>query len=122
MNYPMNPNEIPDGPTEFDWGPGMFPPGIAKDEGQRYVQDDFGIHMAPPMMRQGNTIDDNHARAVADRRTDPTDANSGRDFTTCGNPDRFGPQPPLVQAPPSPDVSRNPDRFGPRVPKLKRAR
>lgn len=121
MSYPMDPNDMEDGPTEWDWGPGMFPPGIANGEGQHNRQDDFGAHMHPPTTGFGDK-DDNYARAVADRRTDPTNADSGRNFNDYGNPDRFGPQPPLVQAPPSPDQSQNPDRFGPRPRRLRRER
>lgn len=116
--FPMNPNNMPDNGSEMDWGPGMFPPGIANNEGQHSNQDNFGDNMVPPQFE--GAINDNFARAVADRRTDPTDPESNRDFETCGNPDRFGAQPPLVQAPTVPNQSQNPDRFGPRVPKLKR--
>ncbi|AEK07539.1 hypothetical protein PBI_ROPE_95 [Mycobacterium phage Rope] len=98
---PLNPNDLPDGNSEYSWGPGMFPPGIANGEGQRRPQDDFGANMVPPRLRdKAGDASDNYARAVADRRTDPTDPDSNRDFDTLGNPDRYGAAPPLV----SPDA------------------
>lgn len=116
----MNPDDIPDGGSEYDWGPGMFPPGVADGEGQHKMQDNFGANMIPP--QHEGAINDNFARAVADRRTDPTNPESNRDFECYGNPDRYGAQPPLVQADPQANISHNPDRFGPRIPRLRRAR
>lgn len=103
MKQPLDPNnqDNPEG-GEFSWGAGLFPPGIANNEGQSAVQDDFGGHMVPPS--QGGDARDNYARAVADRRTDTTDAESGRDFNTLGNVDRYGAAPPLVSAKTRPDV------------------
>lgn len=101
MSMPMDPNDLCDGETEFGWGGGQFPPGIANNEGQSRGQDDFGSAY-PDIALNASTGDesDNYARAVADRRTDPTDPDSNRDFETYGNPDRFGAQPALVQAAP----------------------
>lgn len=99
----MDPNDMGDGPTEFGWGPGIFPPGIANNEGQRKPQDDFGENMIPQTKRVG-AHNDNYARAVADRRTDATDPESNRDFDALGNPDRYGGQPPLVRAEPQPNI------------------
>lgn len=97
---PLDPDNLPDGASEYGWGAGMFPPGIADGEGQRRQQDDFGTNMVPPRLRdKAGDQSDNYARAVADRRTDATDPESGRDFETLGNPDRFGGAKPLVQAP-----------------------
>lgn len=97
---PLDPNDLEDTEaTEFCWGPGMFPPGIANGEGQARQQDDFSENLHPrpnPIGDRG----DNYARMVADRRTDPTDPESGRDFETYGNPDRYGANPELVQADP----------------------
>lgn len=93
----MDPTDIGDGPSEYSWGPGLFPPGIADNEGQRQYQDDFGDNLIPQTQKIGDSSD-NYARAVADRRTDPTDPDSNRDFESCGNPDRFGANPPLVRA------------------------
>lgn len=100
MPRPLDPNSdaLYDGNSEYSWGPGMFPPGIADGEGQSRQQDDFGDNLIPRTAKIG-ARDDNYARAVADRRTDPTDPESNRDFECLGNPDRFGGQPPLVQAP-----------------------
>lgn len=106
----LDPNELPDGASEYGWGPGMFPPGIANNEGQRRQQDDFGTNMVPPRLRdKAGDQSDNYARAVADRRTDPTDPESGRDFETLGNPDRFGGARPLVQG----ETQRNVNRVTP---------
>lgn len=119
MTAPMDPNELEDGPTEFSYGPGMFQPGIANNEGQSAQQDDFGAdygHLG--LARNGLTEEDQYARLVADRRTDPTDPDSGRDFETCGNPDRFGPNPPLVQADPEPNKRTKFPKFG--LPPLQR--
>lgn len=92
--------------TEFGWGPGMFPPGVADEDGP-----DFGSRHDITNTR--DTHQDNYARAVADRRTDPTDATSGRDFHTLGNPDRFGGQPPLIR-------STGPKRLNPDIPPIGR--
>lgn len=108
MTQPMDPNNLPDGESEFGWGAGLFPPGIANNEGQTFGQDDFGANMKPPVKPIG-AHNDNYARAVADRRTDSTDPNSNRDFEELGNPDRFGGAPPLVKAPVQPNISQHPD-------------
>ena len=103
MPRPLDPNaRYEDGPSEFSWGAGMFPPGVAENEGQTRMQDDFGENMIPQTRRVGSH-GDNHARMVADRRTDPTDPDSNRDFETYGNPDRYGGAPPLVRAEPQPN-------------------
>lgn len=91
---PMDPKNPPDGPSEFGWGAGLFPPGVADTAGPDFGEDyPDVIAQQPPRTHQ-----DNYARAVADRRTDPVDPESGRDFKTYGNPDRYGPNPALVQA------------------------
>ena len=119
MKQPMDPasNSTFDGPSEFCWGTGMFPPGIANNEGSTDSQDDFGLNMVPPTKGVGS-INDNYARAVADRRTDVTDPNSDRSFSDLGNTDRYGAAPPLVRSKPQPNVSQrqNPpeDTFSPR--------
>lgn len=119
MTAPMDPNELEDGPTEFDYGPGMFAPGVARNEGQRHPQDDFGQdYGAYGLGAQGNTEEDNFARAVADRRTDSTDPESGRDFDSLGNPDRYGGQPPLVRAEPQPNKPTKEPEYG--MPPLQR--
>jgi hypothetical protein len=107
----MDPEDINDDyqESEYGWGPGLFQPGIAENEGQKYHQDDFGDNMIPQTTKIGSA-DDNYARAVADRRTDPTDPESTRDFEALGNPDRYGGQPPLVRAPTRPN-DRVPDPF-----------
>lgn len=108
MTQPMDPNNHADDSSEYSWGAGLFPPGIANNEGQTQFQDDFGANMKPPVKPIG-AHNDNYARAVADRRTDPTDSGSNRDFEELGNPDRFGGQPPLVKAPVQPNVSQHPE-------------
>ncbi|AVD99726.1 hypothetical protein HWB51_gp086 [Mycobacterium phage Cuke] len=105
MTQPMDPNDYGDDSSEYSWGPGLFPPGIADNEGQRLRQDDFGEKLPTPTEHVGD-FSDNYARAVADRRTDSTDPTSGRDFETLGNPDRFGPNPALVQANPERNKSQ----------------
>lgn len=103
MTQPLDPNnmdELPGG--EFSYGPGMFPPGIANNEGQSRSQDDFGSNV--PGAKLIGDKRDNYARAVADRRTDTTDPESGRDFETLGNADRYGGAPPLVRANPQPNI------------------
>lgn len=97
MTAPMDPLNPPDGETEFSWGAGIFPPGIADNEGQKNHQDDFSDNLKPTTQKIGG-VDDNYARAVADRRTDPTDRDSGRDFGAQGNPDRYGGEPPLIRS------------------------
>lgn len=105
IKRPLDPNAEFDGPSEYCHGAGLFPPGIADNEGQSRHQDDFGDNMIPQTPKIG-ARDDNYARMVADRRTDPTDPDSNRDFETLGNPDRYGAAPPLVRAQPQPNVSR----------------
>ena len=111
----MDPNDLDslEGESEYTWGYGLFPPGIADNEGQLEHQDDFGDNLDPQTNKIGD-VSDNYARAVADRRTDPTDPDSNRDFTSLGNPDRFGAQPPLVRAQPQ-ENKRVPDPFVPRT-------
>lgn len=98
MTAPMDPNNMEDGPTEFSWGAGIFPPGISDTKGNSFGPEGIG------------DIDDNYANAVADRRTDSTDPDSGRDFYTLGNPDRFGPNPPLIKEDSPSNVSQRDDR------------
>jgi hypothetical protein len=110
---PLDPND-PDlnEESEYGWGLGLFPPGIADGEGQTQHQDDFGDNLLPQTDKVGD-FTDNYARAVADRRTDPTDPNSNRDFESYGNPDRFGGNPPLVRGKPQPNISQRIDHDGP---------
>lgn len=117
VTVPLDPNRDYDGESEYCWGPGLFPPGIANGEGQSRQQDDFGDNLPHQTPKIGDA-DDNYARAVADRRTDPTDPDSNRDFETLGNPDRYGGAPPLVRAQPQPNRSQHPE---PSEWKLKRA-
>lgn len=91
--------------TEFGYGPGLFEPGIANNEGQTYPQDDFGDNLFPRTPNIGGS-EDAYAQAVADRRTDTTDAESNRDFESLGNPDRYGAQPPLVRAKTQRNINR----------------
>lgn len=101
MTQPMDPANIKDlEGGEYSYGMGLFPPGVAANEGQSQYQDDFGANMRPAVYADGESLADNYARAVADRRTDPCDAASSRDFETLGNCDRFGAGPPLVRAKP----------------------
>ena len=94
-----------DDESEYGYGAGMFPPGIANNEGQRYKQDDFGApYGTQGLSADGGTNADNYARAVADRRTDPLDAESNRDFDVAGLEDRYGANPPLVRAKRQPNV------------------
>ena len=109
MKQPLDPNAMNNpGESEYSWGPGLFPPGIANNEGQSKAQDDFGINMVPPTKPIGSS-NDNYARAVADRRTDVTDPESGRDFEALGNTDRYGAAPPLVRGKTQPNVSQRQD-------------
>ena len=108
MTQPMDPNNHSDDESEYGWGAGLFPPGVANNEGQTFAQDDFGVNMKPPVKPIG-AHNDNYARAVADRRTDPTDPDSNRDFEELGNPDRFGGNPPLVKAPVQQNISQHPN-------------
>lgn len=104
-DQPLDPNNLADGPSEYGWGAGLFPPGIADNEGQRHPQDDFGDNLIPQTNRIG-AHNDNYARMVADRRTDSLDPDSNRDFETLGNPDRYGGAPPLVRDKPQPNRSQ----------------
>lgn len=108
MKQPLDPNNLdnPDG-GEYSWGRGLFPPGVANNEGQRRSQDDFGNHMVPSAAADGTSHQDNYARQVADRRTDTTDPGSGRDMESLGNTDRYGAAPPLVEAARKRDVSQH---------------
>lgn len=99
---PNDLNSLEGEDSEYTWGYGLFPPGIADNEGQLEHQDDFGDNLDPQTNKIGD-VSDNYARAVADRRTDPTDPDSNRDFNSAGNPDRFGGQPPLVRDTPQPN-------------------
>ena len=103
MSAPLDPDQPFDGPSEFSWGRGLFPPGIASNEAQANSQADFGEHMIPVTNPIG-AHNDQYARMVADRRTDATDVDSARDFESLGNPDRYGAAPPLVRETPVPDV------------------
>ena len=105
MTTPMDPNELGEpGASEYSWGKGMFPPGVANNEGQSQLQDDFGKdYSGIGLAADGQTLKDNWARAAADRRTDPTDPASGRDFESYGNPDRFGAGDKLVREGTQPD-------------------
>ena len=105
MTQPLDPNDpsVYDGPSEMSWGKGIFPPGIANNEGQSKPQEDFGDALN---FNKIGDARDNYARAVADRRTDTTDPGSGRDFNALGNTDRYGASPPLVREDPVPNKSQ----------------
>jgi hypothetical protein len=106
--------------SEYGWGLGIFAPGVANNEGQSQEQEDFGANYgAQGLSADGMTGEDIYARAVADRRTDPTDPSSGRDFESLGNPDRFGPNPPLVREAPQSTKSQRRDN-DPGLPPLQR--
>lgn len=107
MTQPMDPNDFDafEGPSEYSWGRGLFPPGIANNEGQTKLQEDFGD--ALPFNKIGDARD-NYARAVADRRTDSTDPDSTRDFSALGNCDRYGASPPLIREEPQPNRPAHP--------------
>jgi len=105
MTQPLDPNRAFDGGSEYSWGRGLFPPGIANGEGQQQQQADFGEHMVPVTNPIG-AHNDQYARMVADRRTDAMDEESTRDFESLGNPDRYGAAPPLVRETPVDDVSQ----------------
>lgn len=109
---PRDPN-LTNAESEFGWGPGMFPPGVADTAGPDFGER-HGIRSTP------TTNQDNYARTVADRRTDPTDPTSERDFKALGNPDRFGAQPPLVRS--RPPARTRPIEAPPVWPPLKRER
>lgn len=110
MKQPMDPHNLDNpGESEYSWGTGMFPPGVAANEAQRRPQDNFGDNMVPPQLDRGDTHQDNYARQVADRRTDTTDPNSNRDFDELGNVDRYGANPPLIRAKPVRNVSQRQD-------------
>lgn len=86
MTTPMNPDsENYAGPSEYSYGKGLV--------GPRNV--DYGENLPFPKLEENEG--DAWENAVADRRTDSTDPDSGRDFTTFGNPDRYGAQPSLQQ-------------------------
>lgn len=96
-----------DDESEFGWGAGIFPPGVAGGEGQRFQQDDFGANLPRTTAGEPGTRNrDNYARMVADKRTDSTDPESSRDFESLGNTDRYGAQPPLVRADTKPNKSQ----------------
>jgi len=93
MTTPRDPSDTGwfNQPSEYSWGPGMVNPANVTGE------PDYGSELPHPALESESA---NYERAVADRRTDSTDPASDRDFTTLGNPDRYGAQPPLVQAKP----------------------
>ena len=90
MTRPMEPGGTP-GPSEYSWGAGLVNPSIVTG------QPNYGEDLPFP---EADDVHDNWAKAVADRRTDSTDVDSNRDFTTLGNPDRYGGQPALIKESP----------------------
>jgi len=114
MSTPLDPSNLPDGNSEYCWGSGIFPPGIASNIGQQNQQDDFGEDYPSQGLQAKhsggyeNPITgsgpDGYALAVAARRTDTLDSDSPIDFEIEGNVDRYGPNPALVQEPPQPNV------------------
>ena len=118
---PMDPNEIDlSEESEYGYGLGLFPPGVANNIGQKQEQGDFGENYPTQgLSANGLGSDDIYAIAVADRRTDPVDPTSTRDFSELGNPDRYGAQPPLVREPPKSTKSQRRDRE-PGLPPLQR--
>jgi hypothetical protein len=106
MTQPMERDPIRGVPgnSEFSWGPGLVPPGVARGLGQRRRQDDFGA-ILPGNQGQPQGDMDQWAQAVAERRTDVVDPESNIDMESLGNLDRYGANPPLVQAQPERNVS-----------------
>ena len=102
MTRPMEPGGTP-GPSEYSWGAGLVNPSIING------QPNYGEDLPFP---EAEDIHDNWAAAVADRRTDSTDPDSNRDFTTMGNPDRYGANPPLVKESPK----KQPPTASPTIP------
>lgn len=90
MTRPMEPGGTP-GASEYSWGAGLVNPTIETG------QPNYGEDLPFP---EAEDLRDNWSRAVADRRTDSTDADSNRDFSSLGNPDRYGGQPALVKETP----------------------
>ena len=90
MTRPMEPGSTP-GASEYSWGAGMVNPTVPTE------QPNYGEDLPFP---EATDVHDNWAAAVADRRTDSTDADSNRDYSSLGNPDRYGGQPALVQEQP----------------------
>jgi hypothetical protein len=121
MTQPMDPNdENLSDESEYGWGLGIFPPGVANNDAQRREQGDFGANYGPQgLAANGLGSDDIYAQAVADRRTDPCDPDSQRDFGALGNPDRYGANPPLVREEPQSTQSQGRDRE-PGLPPLQR--
>lgn len=103
----INPEDVNtnEGPSEYSWGAGMFPPGIAQNENQRKSQADFGAGY-PNLVSVIGDNDDNYARMVADKRTDTTDSTSNRDFNELGNCDRYGAAPALIQDNTVPNINQ----------------
>lgn len=98
MSHPLDPNNPPDGPSEFSWGIGLFPPGVANNIGQSSPQADFGADYASQGLAAVNPPD-GYALAVAMRRMDTLDPAAEIDFEVEGNVDRYGPGPELVREP-----------------------
>lgn len=89
MTAPLQPGRP--GRSEFNFGEGHFPHPESDYQSQRSL-----------VVPGDEDIVSNYRRFVADRRTDPTDATSGGYDDMLfekGNPDQFGPQPPLVKEP-----------------------
>lgn len=90
MTRPMEPGGTP-GASEYSWGPGLVNPTVETKT------PNYGTELPFPEIEDKN---DNWAAAVADRRTDSTDPTSGRDYSSLGNPDRYGANPALIQVHP----------------------
>lgn len=104
MTRPIyDPNNLPDGPSEFSWGLGLFPPGVANNLGQSNPQDDFGANYASQGLAAVDPPD-GYALMTAMKRTDTLDPDSEIDFETEGNLDRYGPNPPLIRQEPQPNT------------------
>ena len=94
------PGQTP-GESEYCWGPGMFPnPQVDYERG---VVGARAPHATDKdVLAGGGTSHDQLRQLAAYKRLNS--AATGEDidemFTSAGNPDRFGPNPPLVQTPP----------------------
>ena len=96
------PGQTP-GESEFSWGPGMFPnPEIDFDPGgqvSKFPRPDGGVTYQDVARGQGTLHDQLRVMAAA-KRINTMGEKEEADPTVAGNPDRFGPQLPLVRTKP----------------------
>ena len=72
--------------SEFGWGTGMFPdPNISEDH-------DKGMFPYEPPSREDQVME-----MAAIKRMNTNDPEAQPDYYVAGNPDRYGPQKPLVR-------------------------